>query len=206
MKGCPETRRVQDYLDRTLEPREAAAFGAHLEGCATCAVELALYRRVFTALDATPAPIALPGLTERVLARVLPSRVRLRRRLVALGWSYGASLAAVLVAVGAWTTRPDARQALEALSSEATRRVLQTGIFVLNALTHGTLRFVEGSRLLAAAGERLSPVQRALGTLLSQPSVALTAWAALLVCAAVLWWIRPRSAPGEVRRVGMLLV
>ena len=137
---------------------------------------------------------------------MLPSRVRLRRRLVALGWSYGASLAAVLVAVGAWTTRPDARQALEALSSEATRRVLQTGIFVLNALTHGTLRFVEGSRLLAAAGERLSPVQRALGTLLSQPSVALTAWAALLVCAAVLWWIRPRSARGEVRRVGMLLV
>ena len=205
MRSCPETRRVQDYLDRVLEPAEEAAFRDHARDCPTCAAELALYRRVFEALATSPAWAPRPALAERILDRVLPSRLRRRRRLAAFGWSYGASLAAVLAVAAAWSVRPDTVRALESLSGEASRRVLQVGVFLLNSLTHGALRFAEGSRLIGAAIERLLPVQRALATLLSQPAVAVTLWAAVLVCAGVLWWIRLRPARGEVRRVGMLV-
>lgn len=206
MNRCSESRLVQDYLDRALEPGVAAAFRAHLAGCPGCAAELALYRRVFETLAATPTWDPGPALTERVLAQVLPSQVRRHRRLVALGWGYAGALAAVLAAVGLWATRPGAVRALEALSGEASRRLIQTGLFMLNSLTHASLRIAEGWGLLAAAGERFSPVHRAFVAVLSQPSVALTLWAATLVCVGVLWWMRPRShaAAGGVRHVGVL--
>ena len=206
MNGCSERQRVQDYLDRALEPGAAAAFRAHVADCAGCAAELALYRRVFGALAATPTWDPGLALTERVLARVLPSRLKRRRRLVALGWGYAGALATVLAAVGLWGSRPGSARARAALSGEATRRRLHTGVFVLNSLTHAALRLAEGWGLLAAAGARFSPVQRAFVAILSEPAVALTLWAATGVCAAVLWWMRPRSQPGAggTRHVGVL--
>jgi hypothetical protein len=206
MNACAQRQRVQDYLDRALEPAAAEAFRAHLAGCAECAAELALYRRVFDALAAVPDWDPGAALTERVLGRVLPSRVRRRRRLVALGWGYAGTLAAMLAAVGVWGSRPGAGHALEALSGEASSRVLQTGVFMLNAFTQASLRFAEGWGLLATAVERLSPVHRAVSTMLAQPAVALTSWAAALVCVGVLWWMRPRSraAARGVRHVAVL--
>ena len=206
MNGCPERQRVQDYLDRALAPGAAQAFRAHVATCAACAAELALYRRVFDVLAATPSWDPGPALTERVLARVLPTHVRRHRRLVALGWGYAGALAGVLAAVGVWSSRPGAGRALEALSGEASRRLLQTGVFMLNSLTQASLRFAEGWGLLAAAVERFSPVHRAFSAVLSQPAVALTMWAAALVCVGVLWWMRPRShsAARGVRNVGVL--
>src|SRR5258705_13518570 len=108
MNRCPEGPRVQDYLDRALEPGAVQAFRAHLATCASCAAELALYRRVFDALAATPSWDPGPALTERVLARVLPSQVRRHRRLVALGWGYAGALAGGLAAGGGWGSRPAA--------------------------------------------------------------------------------------------------
>ncbi len=206
MNRCPEGPRVQDYLDRALEPGAVQAFRAHLATCASCAAELALYRRVFDALAATPTWDPGPALTERVLTAVLPSRVRRHRRLVALGWGYAGALAATLTAVAVWGSRPGAAHALEALSGEASRRVLQTGVFVLNSVTQASLRFAEGWGLMTAAVERFSPMNRAFSAMLSQPAVALTSWAAVLVCAGVLWWMRPRSrsAARGVRHVSVL--
>jgi len=206
MNGCPERRRVQDYLDQALEAGEARAFRAHLAGCAACAAELALYQRVFTALAAAPTWDPGAALTERVLARVLPSQVRRHRRLVALGWGYAGSLAAVLAVVGVWGVRPGAWGTLEALSGEASRRLLQRGLFLLNSFTHASMRFAEGWGLVTAAGELFSPLQRALAAALSQPTVAVTIWASAAVCAGVLWWMRPRArtAARGVRHVAVL--
>ena len=206
MNGCSERQRVQDYLDRALEPGAAQAFRAHLATCPGCTAELALYRRVFDALAATPTWDPGPALTERVLARVLPSQIRRHRRLVALGWGYAGALAGMLGAVGVWSARPGSVNALESLSGEASRRLLQTGVFLLNSLTQGSLRFAEGWGLLASAVQRFSPVHRAFSAVMSQPEVALTLWAAALVCGGVLWWMRPRSqsAARGVRHVGVL--
>lgn len=206
MNRCRESRLVQEFLDRDLEPGAAAAFRAHLVDCADCAAELALYRRVFDALAATPAWDPGPPLTERVLAHVLPSRLRRHRRLVALGWGYAGALAAMLVGVGVWGARPGSVHALEALSGEASRRLIQTGLFMLNSLTHAAMRIAEGWGLIAAAGARFSPVQRAFAAVLSEPAVALTLWAATLVCVAVMWWMRPRprAATGRAHHVGVL--
>jgi hypothetical protein len=206
MNACAERQRVQDYLDRALEPAAAGAFRSHLATCAECAAELALYRRVFDALAAVPTWDPGPALTERVLGSVLPSQVRRHRRLVALGWGYAGTLAAMLAAVGVWSSRPGAGHALEALSGEASRRVLQTGVFMLNSFTQASLRFAEGWGVLATAIERLSPVNRAVSAMLAQPAVALTSWAAALVCVGVLWWMRPRSHPAArgVRHVSVL--
>src|SRR5258708_21047258 len=115
MNGCPESPHIQDYLDRTLDPGAARTFRAHLVTCASCAAELALYRRVFDALAATPTWDPGPALTERVLTAVLPSRVRRHRRLVALGWGYAGALAATLTAVAGWGSRPGAAHAPQAL-------------------------------------------------------------------------------------------
>ena len=206
MSPCAESRKVQEYLDRSLEPGAAAEFRAHLAGCPHCAAELAVYRRVFAALAATPQWDPGPALTARVLARVLPSQVRRRRRLAAMGWGYAGSLAALFVAVGVWGAQPGSRHALEALSGEASRRVLQAGVFVLNSLTHASTRFAEGWGLVAAVGERFSPVHRALSAVVSQPEVAFTSWAAALACVGLLWWMRPRPRPATrgIRHVSVL--
>ena len=42
---------LQDFLDGLLPDPERAEFQAHLAGCAHCAAELALYRRVFRELE-----------------------------------------------------------------------------------------------------------------------------------------------------------
>ena len=206
MNGCSERRRVQDYLDQALDAGAATAFRAHLTGCATCAVELALYRRVFEALAAAPSWDPGAALTERVLLQVLPSQVRRHRRLVALGWGYAGSLAAVLAAAGVWGVRPDAWSALEALSGEASRRLLQSGVFLLNSFTHASMRFAEGWGLVSATGELFSPLHHAFAAVFSQPTVALTLWASALVCAGVRGWMRPRarSAAGGGRHVAVL--
>src|SRR5258706_12633206 len=123
MNRCPEGPRVQDYLDRALEPGAVQAFRAHLATCASCAAELALYRRVFDALAATPTWDPGPALTERVLTAVLPSRVRRHRRLFALGWGYAGALAATLTAAPGGGTRPCPAPAPHALIAAATPRV-----------------------------------------------------------------------------------
>jgi anti-sigma factor RsiW len=205
MTRCRENLRLQDFLDGELPPGEAVAFHAHLAGCRDCATEVASFRSLIATLDRAPLLAPRPGLTGRILEQVLPSRAR-RRRFVALGWGYAGALTACLGAVALWARQPGGSALLETLSGQLSRRLLDAGLFVLNLLGTSAVRLADGWSLLHAVGERLAPLSRALAAVLAEPSIALTIWAAAAVCAALLWWMRPRAgaAGREVHHVGVL--
>lgn len=206
MSPCDLRHRVQPFLDGELPPAEAAGFHAHLAGCPECAAELALFRRLVAALEAAPPAEPRPELRGRILERVLPSSVRRRRRVAALGWGYAGAFALIAATFAAWAVQPAGRMALEALSGRLSQKVLGLGMFVFNSLGTSALRLAEGWGLVHAAGGWLAPLTRALTTVLRSPEILVTVWAATAVCAALLWWMRPRtgSAAREVRHVGIL--
>ena len=205
MTRCSENIRIQDFLDSELPPGEAAAFRAHLAGCRECAAETASLQSLIASLERVPLATPRSELTGRILDRVLPSRAR-RRRLVALGWGYASALAACAGAVALWALQPGRQVVLESLSGRLSHRLLGVGLFVLDSLGASAVRLAGGWSWLHATGERLAPLARALGAVLAEPSIVLTVWAAAAVCAALLWWMRPRagSAAPEVRHVSVL--
>jgi anti-sigma factor RsiW len=205
MTRCRESLRIQEFLDGELPPGEALAFRAHQAGCRECAAGVASFQSVIATLERAPLLTPRPGLTGRILDQVLPSRAR-RRRLVALGWGYAAALAVCVGAAALWALQPGRNALLETLSGQLSHRLLGAGLFVLNTLGASAVRLADGWGLLHAIGERLAPLSRALGALLTEPSIALTVWAAAAVCAALLWWMRSRAgaAVREVRHVGVL--
>src|SRR5262249_57386095 len=88
MNRCRESRLVQSWLDGDLSGGQASAFAAHLARCATCTAEVRAYRALFVSLgEDLAAPDPGPALTERILDRVVPSRLR-RRWVTAIGWTY----------------------------------------------------------------------------------------------------------------------
>ncbi len=205
MNPCPESERIQGYLDAALSADETRRLLEHATGCERCGRELALYRRVVRSLESLPLLDPGPAFTARVLDRVLPSRVR-RRWLRALGLSYAGALTATLAGVVTLATQPATRALLESLTGEAPRRIAQAMIFTLNALSFSVLSVAEGGRLLEATGERLAPLARATGALLSHTSISLPLAVAVAACAAVLWWMRARGrhSEREVGHVGVL--
>lgn len=200
-----DAARIQEYLDGELPPDASASFRAHLEECAECAAELALYRRTFAALDRLTLVAPPAALAERVLDRVLPSRVR-RRWIRTVGLGYAGVFAATLAAVLFWSTRADARALLAGFTEEISQRLVQAVVFTLNLLAFAVVSLVDGFGLVAGAAERLAPLARALGSLLSNPGIQTALATAAVVCVALLWWIRPREKrrPGGVRHVGLL--
>src|SRR5262245_4734751 len=50
MTRCPETSRIQDWLDGELLPERAARLEAHVAGCAECRAEATAYRALFAEL------------------------------------------------------------------------------------------------------------------------------------------------------------
>ena len=145
------------------------------------------------------------ALADRVWDRVLPSRVR-RRWVATLGWSYAGTLAASLAVALLWISRPGPRALLESLGGEASRRLVQSLAFALNALGFAVLSLANGWGLLSAAGQRLAPFSRALSTLLSHPEIEAALPLAAAACVALLWWMRPHEKhPGKgIQHVGVL--
>jgi hypothetical protein len=145
------------------------------------------------------------ALTGRILERVLPSRAR-RRRLAALGWSYAGALTACVGAVALWALQPGGNAQLETLSGQLSHRLLGAGLFALNLLGASAVRLADGWSVIHVVGGRLAPLSRALGAVLTEPGIAFTIWAAAAVCAALLWWMRPRAgaAARGVHHVGVL--
>ena len=82
MNRCREARHIQDYLEGELALERSRGFEAHLEGCVECRAEVASYRTLFASLDGSLDRVTVedpgPALTERILDRVLPSRLRRR--------------------------------------------------------------------------------------------------------------------------------
>ena len=205
MTGCYEPRLIQEYLDGELTDADTRALREHLSVCRRCTAELGLYRRTFETLDRMRLWSPSPALTERVLDRVLPSRLR-RRWVKTVGWSYAGALALSLAAVMLWVSQPAARTLVASLTHELSRRLVQSLIFVLNALTFAIMSLANGWGLVTAAGQRLAPLSRALASLFSNPGIQVALALAGAACVALLWWLRPRekATTEEVHRVGVL--
>lgn len=73
---CEETiRRLDDYLDRALSPRERAEVGAHLEVCEACARAYGLQERFVAEVREKVNRIAAPdSLRERVAESLREAR------------------------------------------------------------------------------------------------------------------------------------
>lgn len=89
---------------------------AHARSCAACAREVAVLRRLSTALAALPAREPSPGFADRVMARVslpVPWHRRMAaaiRDRTAAGVGIAATIAALLAGAGLWAVRfPDLR-------------------------------------------------------------------------------------------------
>ncbi len=192
MNRCPESERIEPWLDQELTPQAAHAFAQHLEGCDRCAAEYRALESLYASLRAAPVWDPGPALTERILDRVLPSRVR-RRQVTLVGWSYTVVSAVTTFAFISWIVRPETHVWLGRLVSAAYGRLIDSGLFTLDAIMAVSLRLQRGWGLLEILAGWVMPVARALGALASDPMVAATLWAAVATCAALLWWMRPRT-------------
>lgn len=191
MIRCEEQGKVQLLLDEELSPAEARAYRTHLEGCEACAAEARAYSFLFGTLSALRIQDPGPVFTERILDRVLPSRLR-RRLVAAVGWSYTLVSAVSTYLFVSWIARAETHVWLAGRIAQAYLSMLQAGLFVLHSLVFSWLRLLDGWEVAGAIAARLAPLARALAIPLSQPAVAATLASAALVCAAVIWWMGPR--------------
>jgi len=209
MNPCGETRRVQDYLDGELTAAQAQAFELHLQGCARCADEVASFQMVFASLGESLGDFARidpgPSLTERILDRVLPSRLR-KRWVTAIGWVYGTTSAIATFAVVSWLTRPETPLWLAQGYGEISLRTMQSVLFTFQVVTRSWLELLQGWGFFEHLVGRVSPVARALARPLADPTLGTITVAAMLACVLVLWWMRPRpdEAREGVRNVSLL--
>jgi anti-sigma factor RsiW len=191
-RPCPQSRLVQPYADDDLPAAEAERFRAHLATCEECASERAAFARVADAIRRAPVWDPGPALTERILDRVVPSRVR-RRFVTVVGWAYSAACAVTTFALISWVTRPGTPAWVAGQLSALYLRVLETGLLALHTVIEGWVRLGSGWSLLAALADRMAPLARALALSVTQPAVALSFGAALAGAMLVLWWMRPRA-------------
>lgn len=205
MNHCPETDRIEAWLDGELKPEAALGLERHVAGCPACAAERATLVRLFTSLRQVRLRHPGPALTERILDRVVPSRVR-QRLVTALGWSYTAVSAVTTFAFISWIVRPGTHVWLGRLLSAAYGSLVDAGLFGLGATAAVAHRVGQGLGFLEVLSGWLVPVARALGLLATDPLVASALWAAVGASALTLWWMRPR--PEEIsrgnRHVGIL--
>jgi anti-sigma factor RsiW len=191
MRPCPETVRVQSFMDDDLPGHEAEAFRDHLAGCDTCSAELAAFARMVAILDRAPVWDPGPRLTEQILDKVLPTRVR-RRFVATFGWAYSTATAVTTFALISWLMTPGTPRWITSTLSELYLQALRTSLLALHTVVDGWVRFGDGWTLLGTFVERLAPLGRALAVSLSQPAVALSIAAAFAGTVLVLWWMRPR--------------
>jgi hypothetical protein len=196
---CRESRHVQDYIEGELASARALVFEEHLQTCGDCASEVSAYRRMFASLDVNLDDLALdpgPSLTERILDRVLPSRLR-RRWVQAIGWIYGVSSAVATFAVVSWLTRPSTPVLLAQSYSEISVRAVQSVLFAFQVVTRSWFELVQGWDFVGRLVAIMTPIARALARPFADPALTGISAAAMVACLLVLWWMRPRH--GEVR-------
>ena len=200
MNTCHEIINVQDWLDGELSPAEAERFLAHMAGCAECEAEATAFRVVFSELRAMPLLDPRPELYERILDEVLPKR--LPKWVRVFGWAYGTALAGSLALIGSAFVLPTPSAWLHGVIAAGMRSLTSTGTFVLRSLSEGLAHFGE----VLAGGGSAGRMLRVLATALTQPAVLVIILAAVAVCAALLWWMRPcdRRASEELPHVGLL--
>jgi anti-sigma factor RsiW len=191
MNRCSESERIQEWLDGELPSASARAFERHLDGCRRCEAEVRALRALYASLDRLPVWNPGPRLTERILDRTVPSRVR-RHVVTAVGWCYTAISAVTTFAFISWIVRPTTHVLLGHLLTTVSTRLIDTGLFTLDAIMALALHLERGWGLVEVLGGWVLPVARALAAVVSDPWIASALWAAVLCSAALLWWIRPR--------------
>ncbi len=200
MNHCPDTLRVQDWLDGELPHDDAARFEAHLATCAECQAEAAAYRVVWSELRALPLLDPRPELFARIMDEVLPNRTP--RWVKVVGWAYAGTIAASLGLIASAFVLPGPSAWLRGVIAAGTRALTDTGTFVVRSMSDGLARL--GEVLTGSGG--LGRLLKLMWGALAHPAVFLTLLAAVFVCAAVLWWMRPREAreTEEIPHVGLL--
>jgi hypothetical protein len=119
MPPCALTDRLDAFLDGDLAPAETTAFEAHLAGCAACADEVVLARRLHAGLRALPPAPCPDDVFEGALARIaalerdrpampMAARRTPRWRTLGVGAALLALLALTLLLARTPTEAPDA--------------------------------------------------------------------------------------------------
>jgi anti-sigma factor RsiW len=199
MNHCPQSERIELWLDGDLGAEAARSLEGHMAGCPHCATERASLESLYLRLRRVRVADPGPALTERILDRVVPSRV-FRRQVTVLGWCYSAVSAVTTFAFISWIVRPETHLWLGRLVSAAYARLVDTGLFALHALTVTALRVQEGLGLLEVLSGWLGPVARAVALVATDPRVVASLWAAGAACALLLWWMWPRHVHLAGRR------
>ena len=189
MKSCPPTDQLQALLDDELEADESAALRAHLADCAACGTELTAYVNLFATLRSAPELEAPWGLRERILDRVLPSRIR-RRWITVFGWIYAGATAAVTFGALTALSRPDAREAIRQWAGELAHTTVRLMVLGLDALAVTLTRLPDGVRDVASLGRKFTPLGRALEQSFALPAVQVSVVAAIVACVALFSWMR----------------
>lgn len=203
---CAEGHRVQDYLDGLLPVAAFQAFEGHLQTCARCTADVSRYRQVFTKLERMPLLSPSAGFTERVLARVVPARIRARWVRV-IGWGYAAACAAFVGAIAVVLGMPGTQGAIEQFSGDATGRF--TGVIVLAMQAFSVLAQAVAGAWGFALGvvSWFAPVGRALAPLVANATVISALGAAGVACTVLIWWMHTREsnrATEKVKHVALL--
>ncbi len=99
--NCTQAQELlQDLLDGRLSAAQEREARAHVEACADCARQLAIYRDVFSALESEPLP-------EVDFADAILARVAAQPRAASVSWATWAYAAAsLLVSVALWFAAP----------------------------------------------------------------------------------------------------
>ena len=206
MNRCRESKLVQSWLDGDLAAGPASAFVAHMRSCPVCTAEVRGYRALYASLgDDLLVPDPGPALTERILDRVVPSRLR-RRWVTAIGWTYATASAVSTFAFASWIAQPATHVWLIQCFADASLRISQVLLFAFQMLNRSLLEGLDGWAILTTFGAMLVPLGRALARPLMDPIVVAILFAAMLACVAMLRWMRPGYRPieEEVRHVGLL--
>ena len=112
----------------------------------------------------------------------------------------------ISVALGAALIAPAPRAWTLSVLGAGVRSLASAAVFVLRTFNDTALRLMDSAGESGWLLGRYQPLARHLVTRLTHPDVLMVFVSALVVGAAVLWWMRPRErrSTGEIGNVGIL--
>lgn len=203
---CPEGRHVQEYLDGLLPIAAFQRFEEHVHACTRCTADVMEYRKVYTALERMPLLSPSASFTERVLAKVVPARIR-ARWVRAIGWGYAAASAGFLGATVIWLAQPGATTTLEQIGGDAGSRFTGLLVFALQAFNVLAQAVATSWSFAQDVTSWFAPLGRALAPLVANTTVMTALGAAGIACTFLIRWMHARDdgrAKEKAKHVAML--